>query len=148
MPVIVVGADSPIGMAVVDAVLEPDREIRAFVSDPGVASQLKKRGVKVALGDLSDGSHVSGACLNVFSAVLVGQAAADGREMSFAKGPAAVLDAWAAAVSEASVQRVIWVLDHAPPPTRIREVAVVSAEGRTMTDVATEVADLDDAASI
>lgn len=148
MPVIVVGADSPVGMAVIDAVLEPDREIRAFVSDPSAAGRLKERGVKVALGDLSDGSHVSGACLNVFSAVLVGEAATDGREMAFAKNPAGVLEAWASAVSEASVQRVIWVLDHEPPPTRSPEIAVVSVDGRSLDEVAAEVADLDDAARI
>jgi uncharacterized protein YbjT (DUF2867 family) len=150
MPVIVVGADTPLGLAVIDAVLEPDREVRAFVSDPEVGAGLKARGVKVALGDVSDASHVAGACTNAFSAVLVGEAAGDGREVAFASSPAAVWEAWAEAVSEAAVTRVIWVLDGdgEPPPSGAPETALVGASGRSTAEVAAEVAHLDDAAQL
>ena len=63
----------------------------------------------MALGDVSDPSHVGAACLRCFSAVLVTEAAHDGRERSFASGPEAVLAGWVDAVREAAVNRVIWV---------------------------------------
>jgi uncharacterized protein YbjT (DUF2867 family) len=84
MPVIVVGADTSQGRAVVEGLLEPGREVRAFVSDPDAGAELRELGVKVALGDVSDDSHVQGACTNCFTAVLVTEAARDGRERSFA----------------------------------------------------------------
>ena len=148
MPVIVVGADTPLGRAVIDAVLEPEREVRAFVSDPEVGGMLKARGVKVALGDVSDASHVAGACTNAFSAVLIGPAAADGREVAFASSPEAVWEAWSEAVSEAAVTRVIWVLDREPPASRAPEAAVVGVAARPAAEVAAEVAELDDAAEL
>lgn len=148
MPVIVVGADTPVGLAVIDTVLGPEREVRAFVSDPEVGGRLKARGVKVALGDVSDASHVAGACTNAFSAVLVGEAAGDGREVAFASSPEAVWEAWAEAVSEAAVTRVIWVLDDDPPQSEAPEEVVVGASGRPPADVAAEVAELDDAAEL
>ena len=61
MPVIVVGADTEPGRVVLQALLEPGREVRAFVSDEKVAEQLRALGVKVALGDVSDDSHLEGA---------------------------------------------------------------------------------------
>lgn len=148
MPVIVVGADTPVGLAVIDAVLEPEREVRAFVSDPEIGATLKGRGVKVALGDVSDASHVAAACTNAFSAVLVGEAATDGRDVAFASSRASVWQAWAEAVSEAAVTRVIWVLDEEPPVSGAPETAVVAASGRSTADVAADVADLDDAAQL
>ncbi len=60
MPVIVVGADTPQGRAVVEGLVEPGREVRAFVSDPIVGAELRDMGVKVALGDVSDDSHIQG----------------------------------------------------------------------------------------
>ncbi len=123
MPVIVVGADTPVGSAIIDALIEPDREVRAFVSSVDAAEQLKARGIKVALGDVSDASHVEAACLNCFSAVLVGEAAVDDRERSFATGQKPVLAGWAAAVQR--VQRVIWVGVDDPPATGVDEVASV-----------------------
>jgi uncharacterized protein YbjT (DUF2867 family) len=142
--VIVVGADTGVGRAIVDALIEPDREVRAFVSDLGVAEELRGQGVKVALGDVSDASHVQGACTRCFSAVLVTEAASDGRERSFAKSPGAVLAGWVEAVSDAHVTRVIWVGDGALPIPGL-EVAMV---GASELDVPGRVADLDDAAAI
>ena len=79
MPVIVVGADTSKGRAVVEELVAPGREVRAFVSDPGAGAELRELGVKVALGDVSDDSHVQGACMNCFTAVLITDS---GRAMS------------------------------------------------------------------
>ena len=142
MPVIVVGADTASGRSIVEALIEPDREVRAFVSDVTVADALRRLGVKVALGDVSDPSHVGGACTRCFSAVLVTEAASDDRERSFAQTPNAVLRGWVEAVMEAQVRRVIWVGEGALP-TPGTEAAVVSAD---VDDLAAAVVALDDAA--
>ena len=147
MPVIVVGADTPVGLSVVSALIEPDREVRAFVTDAEVGTSLKAQGVKVALGDVSDPSHVGGACLNCFSAVLVTEAARDERERAFARDPLTVLEGWAEAAREADVARVIWVDSIGDlPPTGIDETAVVTPGD--VDDVAAEVVRLDDAATL
>ena len=73
MPVIVVGADTEIGLASIEGLLARQGEVRAFVTDPAVGASLKERRVKVALGDVSDPSHIEAAALHCFSAVLVGQ---------------------------------------------------------------------------
>ncbi len=147
MPVIVVGADTPAGEAIFAALMVPGREVRAFVSDPDTALRLKRRGAKVAVGDVSDASHVAGAALNCFSAVLVGDAAGDQRERSFADDPAAVLAAWAEAVDDAGVRRVIWVTTAEPPPTRVPETATVDPR-LTLDELALRVAELDDAPTL
>lgn len=144
MPVIVVGADTAIGLTIIDALIEPEREVRAFVSDIGVAEDLRRVGVKVALGDVSDPSHIGGACLNCFSAVLVTEAARDNRERAFALSPERVIQGWAEAVADAAVSRVIWVgAGHVAVSGA--EMAVVSSDEP---DVAGRVAELDDAASL
>jgi nucleoside-diphosphate-sugar epimerase len=142
MPVIVVGADTPRGRAVVEELVEPGREVRAFVSDPNAGANLRELGVKVALGDVSDDSHVQGACMNCFTAVLMTDAARDERERSFATSEVKVLEGWAAAAAASGVTRVIWVHDGEPPPVRVREVRTVSPDHP---DLAAEVAALDDA---
>ena len=144
MPVIVVGADTYSGRAILDGLYEPDREIRAFVSDVDVAQELKAAGVKVALGDVSDDSHVEAASTACFSAVLIAEAANDNRERAFAADPAAVLEGWARAVSASDVTRVIWV-GSKPPATDVKETAVVDPGDP---DLAEKVTALDDAASI
>ncbi|MFP5331255.1 MAG: NmrA family NAD(P)-binding protein [Acidimicrobiia bacterium] len=144
MPVIVVGADTAVGREIIDALIEPDREVRAFVSDLDAAEQLKRQGVKVALGDVSDPSHVMGACLNAFSAVLVTEAASDDRERAFARTPDRVIQGWVEAVTEAAVTRVIWVGEGSRPTPGIESATVALAE----TDVAARVVALDDAAEI
>ncbi|MGH8944424.1 MAG: NAD(P)H-binding protein [Acidimicrobiia bacterium] len=142
MPVIVVGADTPKGRAVVEGLVEPGREVRAFVSDPIVGAELREMGVKVALGDVSDDSHIQGACSNCFTAVLISEAARDQRERSFAANERQVLEGWAAAAAASGVIRVIWVHDGELPPVRVREVRTVSPEHP---DLVREVAALDDA---
>lgn len=124
----VVGADTEPGRRIIHRFLDNEREVRAFVTDPDVADDLRRKGAKVALGDVSDDSHLSGACLNCFSVVLVGDAATDGRERSFASRPDAVLAAWAKAVESAAVRRVIWVGDVEAPAVKIDEVAAVRTD--------------------
>jgi nucleoside-diphosphate-sugar epimerase len=144
VPVIVVGADTPTGRAIVGALIEPDREVRAFVTDLGAAEELRQLGVKVATGDVSDASHIAGACTRCFSAVLVTEAATDERERSFARTTEAVLDGWAEAVAEAHVTRVIWVGDISREVKSKESVVVPLAE----TDIPARVAALDDTASL
>lgn len=141
------GADTPAGEAIVAEVAEPDREVRAFVSDPSAGARLKEAGVKVALGDISDESHVSSACLRCHTAVLVCEATRDGREISFAETTDEVMRSWAQAVSEAGVQRVIWVADHTVPAVATPEQATVDSE-LGLPEIARQVAELDDALSI
>jgi nucleoside-diphosphate-sugar epimerase len=143
MPVIVIGADTRLGRAIVERLLEPDREIRVFVSDPEAAEQLRGMGAKTAFGDVSDFSHVGAACAGVFTAVLVGEAARDGRERSFAEDERAVLEGWAGAVEEAAASRVIWVGVPDPPPTRNTEAAAVG-DDLELSEVAERVASLDE----
>ena len=147
MPIMIVGADTGIGRAIVEHVVDPVREVRAFVSDPGVAADLKALGVKTALGDVSDDSHVGAACTNVFTAVLVGQATTDSRERSFASSPSSVLAAWSRAVSDAGVKRVLWVGVSEPPTVSVPEVAVVEAD-RPIAEIVRTVAMLDASGSI
>lgn len=142
MPVIVVGADTEPGRAVIEGLVEPGREVRAFVSDPEVAAQLKAIGVKVALGDVSDESHVQGCCTNSFTAVLVSEAARDDRERSFASTEAEVLQGWAAAADASGVTRVIWIHQGETPPIKAKEVRSVSPDHP---DLVAQVVALDDA---
>ncbi|HEY6627430.1 MAG TPA: NAD(P)H-binding protein [Acidimicrobiia bacterium] len=142
MPVIVIGADTGAGLAISTELANPGREVRAFVSDPVIAGDLKRMGVKVALGDVSDDSHIEAAAMHCFTAILVTEAARDDRERSFAKSEADVLEAWARAVSNAKVNRVIWVYDGAAPEVEVSEVATVSSSDPNL---ARRVAELDDA---
>jgi len=151
VPVIIVGADSPVGLAIVDAVAGRSGEVRAFVSAVEMLDQLRGRGIKAAFGDVSDGSHVGGAALNAFAAVLVAEAATDDRERSFAATPEAVHAQWADGLGDAGVTRVIWVSDDPIPgviEASVREAAQVAMAGRPADEIAAEVARLDEAAEI
>lgn len=145
MPVIVVGADTEHGAAIIDRLHDPEREIRVFVSDEPRGLQLKNRGFKVAIGDVSDESHVEAAALRCFSAVLIAEAASDARERSFADTPSAVLQGWANAVSNSEVSRVIWVLAGEPPETKAKEVVSVDPADP---DLARTVFELDEVSSL
>jgi len=113
MPVIVIGADTPVGRAIVDVLIPHVAEVRAFVTDPAEAAMLRERGVKVATGDVSDGSHVGGAAMRAFCAIAVVAAAGDDRERSFAATPQEVVDAWIEGLVDAAVSRIIVVEDQA-----------------------------------
>ncbi len=146
MPVIVVGADTPAGETIVSALVDRGGEVRAFVTDAARGAPMRAQGVKVAVGDLSDGSHVAAAAHEAFTAVFIEAALADGRPCAFATDSRAVVNTWETAVREAGVQRAIWVGD--PSPYAIAglapECAVVASAGRSDQDIALEVADLND----
>lgn len=111
MPVIVIGADTPLGDAITGALSAGGGEVRAFVSSPEVARRLRNSGVKAAVGDVSDASHVGAAAIGCFSAVVIPEAAFDERERSFSDSPEATVTGWTRALAEASVQRLIWIED-------------------------------------
>jgi hypothetical protein len=154
MPVLVVGADTVHGAAITRALDDRAGERRAFLSDASAADPLRERSWKVAIGDVSDGSHVGGAALGAFSLVLIAEAAFDDRERSFAASPAATIQAWAQAAADAGVTRVIWLDDprvsgaDAGFRSRVPEVAVVPTEGLDPAEIAAEVARLDDLADL
>ena len=142
MPLLVVGADHAIGEAIVRQTVAPDREVRAFVTDPVRAAELKSLGAKVAIGDLSDEGHIAAAATRCFAIAFVLDAVVDGRELSFADEKA-VPGSWAAAARAAGVRRVIWVGAEGPE-VGISEVATVAVADRAPSDIAAEVAELDD----
>ena len=152
MPVLVVGADTLHGAAICRALDRRQGERRAFVSDPTAAEALRERSWKVAIGDVTDSSHVEGAALGCFSVVVVPEAAFDERERSFARSPAATMTAWMKAVRDAGVQRVIVLDDDRVAGaadgfgSAAPEIGRVDTEGRDPADVAAEVASLDDLA--
>jgi len=152
MPVIVIGADTEYGMAVSRALTRRAGEVRAFVTDPESADSLRQLGIKVAVGDVSDASHIEGAAHRAFSAVLVAESALDGRERSFATTYDALVDAWALGLRDAQVRRIIWVgADDEPPPAISAsgpECASIDTRHRSHREVADEAVRLDDLAEI
>lgn len=152
MPVIIVGADTEVGAAVAKALSAREGEVRAFVSEPDAAPPLRALGIKVAIGDVSDASHVAGAALGAFSAVLIAEAGRDDRERSFAASYDALSRAWAEGLGDASVSRIIWVApeEHLPEALASSDVpaAVVDTRGVSALAAATEVARLDDLADL
>lgn len=145
MPVIVVGADTPEGTVIIDRLYSPDREVRVFVTDDSTGLELKERGFKVAIGDVSDESHVEAASTRCFSAVLIGGAAEDERLRSYADNADQVLRGWAKAVTNSKVRRVIWVTSRPQPDVGVAEVAHVDPADP---DLAEKVYSLDEAATL
>lgn len=149
MPVIVVGADASRGAEIIDALAAGGGEVRAFVSDAAEAARCQDRGIKMAVGDVSDASHVGGAAMGAFTAVFVAAAATDTRERAFASSPAAVFSAWEEAATDAGVQRVIWVGAAGDAPQGMAEVpAGFRCIDPARPDVAPAVASLDAAARL
>jgi nucleoside-diphosphate-sugar epimerase len=130
--VIVVGADTPLGAQIVGKLAGAGGEVRAFITDPQAGEELRSKGCKVAIGDVSDGSHVEMAALECFTAVLVAESAGDDRERAFAGTPGEVAVAWMEAMRAAGIHRLIWVgspaLPGPPMEATIPEVAVLSDE--------------------
>lgn len=145
MPVIVIGADHPVGTAVVEVLVGRAGEVRAFVTDPQEAERLRSLGVKVAVGDVSDETHIGAAALGAFAAVLVTPAADDGRDLAFAR-PVAVPGLWVRAVADAGITRLIVVGDdEVAVPGTMAEHAFVATSDRRFDAIAAEVAALEDA---
>lgn len=148
MPVIIVGADTEVGAAVAEALSATEGEVRAFVTDPDTAQPLRALGVKVAIGDVSDASHIAGAALGAFSAVLIAEAGRDDRERSFAASYEALLRAWAEGLRDAAINRIIWVApdEHLPEAIAAGGVpgAIVDTRDSSTGATAAEVARLDD----
>lgn len=145
MPLILVGADTPTGDAILAELVTGDREIRVFVTDEARGLELRERGFKVATGDVSDEGHVEAAALRCFSAVLITEAAHDSRERSFAATSDDVLKGWARAVAGSKVRRVIWVTSEEHPETSAPEVVAVDPSDRGFAE---KIVALDDAHSI
>jgi nucleoside-diphosphate-sugar epimerase len=145
MPLIVVGADTPAGEAIVARLDAPAREIRVFVTHEPTGLDLRERGFKVATGDVSDESHVEAAALRCFSAVLIAEAARDDRERAFASAAEDVLEGWARAMRGSEVTRVIWVTSGEYPETHAQEVVSVDPSHPGFADT---VLKLDEAHSI
>jgi len=152
MPVIIVGADTEAGAAIAEALRAREGEVRAFVTDPDTAQPLRALGIKVAIGDVSDASHIAGAALGAFSAVLIAEAGRDDRERSFAASYDALLRAWAEGLRDAAISRIIWVApeEHLPEaiPAAGVPAALVDTRGVSALAVAAEVARLDDLADL
>jgi len=98
----------------------------------------------VAVGDVSDASHIAGAAADCFSAVLLTEVAFDGRERSFTPDGAAVLAAWAAALADASITRAIWVGSAPPEGAATPETAIVETGTLSPADIATQIVEIDD----
>jgi nucleoside-diphosphate-sugar epimerase len=152
MPVIVVGADTVYGLAAAGALSRRHGEVRAFVTDPDSAPALRELGIKVAIGDVSDGSHIEGAALQAFCAVLIAAAGTDDRERSFASTFEDLVAAWIEAVVRAGVQRVIWIGPDDDPPMALvesgLELAALDTRSSTPEEIAAETFRLDDLASL
>jgi nucleoside-diphosphate-sugar epimerase len=150
MPAIVIGADTALGGSIAEALLAGGGEVRAFVTRPAAAEPLKAGGAKVAVGDVSDASHIAGAATGCFAAVAIMEAAVDDRERAFAADVDEVLRRWAEALLEAGVRRAIWVAHPGcdPPVAGTPEETVVATEDRPAADVVLEVQHLEEAAEL
>ncbi len=145
MPVIVIGADTELGHAIVPALQPASGEIRLFASDDDAVRRY--RGFcKVAVGDISDGTHVGGAAIGAFCAVVIATAAHDDRERHFADTPEALLEQWADGLQDAAISRVILV--GAPgelPPHRLDRIGAefihIDTTGLSAAETANQVSD-------
>lgn len=128
--------------------LSRDGEVRAFVSDGSAGMRLKNLRVKVAMGDVSDASHVGAAAIGCFSVVAISEAAVDDRERAFAATTEDVVEAWSQAIADAAPQRVIWVQHPTTPQPRLHapEVLVIADEGTDLVQLAERVAFAEDTA--
>jgi len=150
MPVIIIGADTEYGPAVASALSRRHGEVRAFVTDPASAESLRGLGIKVAVGDVSDGSHIEGAAHDAYSAVLMAEAALDGRERSFAASYDGVVGAWRQGLADAGVKRLIWIGPDAIPAALATwiESAAIDTGAFTPDEAGSEAARLDDLAAL
>ncbi len=144
---IVIGADTSLGDAIVPALAPESGELRVFISDPDRVASFRTR-AKVAVGDLSDGTHVGGASIGAFCAVVLASSAHDTRERTFAATPEAVFAQWADGLSDAGVRRVIVVGTAAEVPERnplavADDYRFVDTSRRSAEEIAARVAELE-----
>lgn len=144
MPVIVVGADTELGAAIVPALRPASGEIRVFASDADAVAGYRPF-AKVAVGDLSDGTHVGGAAIGAFCAILLAAAAHDDRERHFAGDAGDLFAQWADGLADAGIRRVIVVGDdnEIPTPAHVdrigAECVFVATAGRPSADIVADV---------
>ena len=152
MPVIIVGADTTLGDQIVEALLSEAAEVRVFITNPATAPDLKRRGAKVAIGDVSDSSHIGSAALHTFCAVLIAEAATDSRERSFANHADEVISGWAAGLADAGTTRALLVdgegLDTTPLRAVMSEFVVISTYDRSWATIVADVVQLEGTASL
>jgi hypothetical protein len=148
MPVLVIEADTDLGHAIVPALRPASGEVRLFASD--AAAVARYRGVaKVAVGDISDGTHVGGAATGAFCAIVIAAAAHDERERYFAAGTRELFRQWADGLAESGISRVIVVGDppQVPEPDPLSTVCadyhLVATANRTIDAVIAEVTTLE-----
>ena len=135
---------------VATALTTRDGEVRAFVTDPAAAHPLRELGIKVAVGDVSDASHIEGAAHDAFSAVLMAEAASDERERSFASSYDEVVAAWRQGVGGAGVKRIIWIGPEPMPGSAGAGIESASIDSGALSpgEVASEAVRLDDLAEL
>lgn len=109
MPVVVTGADQPLGRAVAFELAASGAEVRATVRDPGAVGALRAAGLRVSVGDLSDPLRL-GAVLEGAHTVLHLDRGADG-----AGSPGDTWEWLLEAAEGTDLQRIVTVLPH--PPT-------------------------------
>jgi nucleoside-diphosphate-sugar epimerase len=148
MPVIVIGADTDLGHALVSALRPAAAELRLFASDPDDIAPYRSF-AKVAVGDISDGSHVGAAATGAFCAVVIAAAAHDQREHYFAADPDELFAQWAEGLADAGIGRIIVVgapaeVPRPDPLTRATDdYHHVDTSNRTVEEVVTVVVELD-----
>ncbi len=144
MPVLVIGADTDLGHAIVPALQPASGEIRLFASDADAVAGYRSF-AKVAIGDISDGTHVGGAAIGAFCAIVIAAAAHDERERYFARDTAELFGQWADGLADANIGRVIVVgsPEELPDTPRLDQIGAeyvfVSTVGRETDAIVTEV---------
>lgn len=145
MPVIIIGADTELGHALIPTLRPGAAELRLFASDADAVAEYRDF-AKVAVGDISDGTHVGGAAIGAFCAIIIAAAAHDERERYFAPEPEPLFAQWADGLGDAGVARVIVVGsgDELPSPDPLRSIVDdyhhIETTGRNLTEVVAAVA--------
>ena len=153
MPVLVIGADTDLGHAIVPALQPASGEIRLFASEPDPVAAYRSF-AKVAVGDISDGSHVGGAAIGAFCAIVIAAAAHDERERHFAEDAGELFAQWADGLADAGIGRVIVVgtRQELPQPVHLdrigAEYVFVDVAGRELGETVAAVTAAESAARL
>ncbi|MGA9597607.1 MAG: hypothetical protein WBV06_15745 [Acidimicrobiia bacterium] len=151
MPVLVIGADTDLGHAIVPALRPASGELRIFASDADAVARYREF-AKVAIGDISDGTHVGGAATGAFCAIVIAAVAHDDRERYFAATTVELFGQWADGLAEAGIARIIVVgaERELPSPDPLHKAAIeyhhVDTAGKSIDQIVSEVTDLEAAA--